>query len=228
MNDPGKPVAVTQKSNALDSTAVSLVRKLVDIGLDGLGPLDSAASLAAAVKAKSATSEDAIDQLVRSQGRLAATGGFVTGLGGFVTLPVAVPANVVEFYLVATRLVGAIAHLRGYDLTKEEVRTAILLSLTGTDSKSILTKVGFNPTGKIADIALQQLPPAALMMINKGVGVHLITQVGGKIFTRLGRLVPVAGGAVGASLDWWLLRKVGQFAREQFPQRALPSGEGKA
>ncbi len=45
-------------------------------------------------------------------------GGFVTGLGGFVTMPVALPVNIAEFYVQATRMVGAIATLRGYDVQR--------------------------------------------------------------------------------------------------------------
>ena len=41
--------------------------------------------------------EPAIDALVRSHLRLVAASGFVTGLGGFAALPVALPANVLGF-----------------------------------------------------------------------------------------------------------------------------------
>ena len=37
-------------------------------------------------------------------------------------MPVAVPVNVAEFYVQATRMVGGIATLRGYDLAEPEVR----------------------------------------------------------------------------------------------------------
>ena len=37
---------------------------------------------------------------------MAGTGGFVTGFGGFVTMPIALPVNVAEFYFVATRMTG--------------------------------------------------------------------------------------------------------------------------
>ena len=52
------------------------------------------------------------DDIIGAHLRLAAGNGFVTGLGGFVTLPIALPANVAGFYIVATRMAGAIAAVR--------------------------------------------------------------------------------------------------------------------
>ncbi len=57
--------------------------------------------------------------------------GFVTGLGGFATMAVAVPADVVGLYTISARLVGAIACLRGHDVYSDEVRSLILVSLLG-------------------------------------------------------------------------------------------------
>ena len=228
-DDVRTPDAVILEPNTrLEKTAVALVTRIVDIGIDGLGPLDAAVTVADEIRAKSGSTEDAVDDVVRSHGRLAAAGGFVTGLGGFITLPVALPANIAEFYILATRMVAGIAHLRGYDLSRPEVRTAVLLTLVGADSRSVLTKAGVNPTGKLADVALRQLPAPALMVLNKGIGFHLLSQMGKRSLSKLGRGVPVAGGALGAGLDWWLLRKIAQAARTEFVQRAdTPSNTPK-
>ena len=42
-----------------------------------------------------------------------AAGGFITGVGGLWAMPLALPVNVVEFYVQAARMVSAIATLRG-------------------------------------------------------------------------------------------------------------------
>lgn len=208
-----------QEQSRLERTATTVVTRLVDAGIDGVGPLDPAADAAEAARAAAGSTEAAIDQLVSTHLKLAAAGGFVTGLGGFVTLPVALPANVVGFYGIATRLVAGIAHLRGYDVTQPEVRTAVLLTLVGADSHSILAKGGISPVGRISDLALQRLPGPALMVINKGIGFNLLSQLGKKGLSRLGRGVPLAGGVIGGGLDYWLLRKIAQNARAEFVQR---------
>ncbi len=208
-----------QDGSRLERAATVLVTRLVDAGIDGVGPLDPAAAVADAARTRSPGVDAAVDDLVSSHGRLAAAGGFVTGIGGFFTLPVALPANVAGFYGIATRMVAGIAHLRGYDVTRPEVRTAVLLTLVGADAKSLLHKAGMNPSGRIADLALQRLPGPALMVLNKGIGFRLLAQIGKKSLSRLGRAVPLAGGAIGAGLDLWLLRKIADSARKEFVHR---------
>ncbi|GAB2679947.1 EcsC family protein [Thalassiella azotivora] len=214
-----------QEPGRLDEAAAGLVGRLVDAGLDGVGPLDPAHAVAARALAARGSVEEAVDEVVTTHVRLAAANGFVTGLGGFVTLPVALPVNVAGFYTVATRMVGAIAHLRGYDLSRPEVRSAVLLVLVGADSTSLLTKAGLNPGGRVAGLAMQRLPAPALMVLNKGIGFRLLSQLGTKGLGRLGRAVPLAGGAIGAGLDWWLLRRIaGDARRELIAQHQLEPG----
>jgi EcsC protein family len=172
-------------------------------------------------KARSAHSgvEGAIDAVVRQHVKIAAAGGFVTGIGGLVTLPVALPVNVAEFYLLATRMVAAIACLRGYDLRQPEVRSAILLALVGADADDLLKRAGLSPSGRLAGLAAERLPGPALMMVNKGVGFRLISQIGRKSLPRFGKAVPIVGGAVGAGIDVLLLRRIADHARHEFPPK---------
>lgn len=211
----GKP----DEGSRLERTAAILVSRLVDAGIDGVGPLDPATQSADAARTRASSTEQAIEQIVATHLKLAAAGGFVTGLGGFITLPVALPANVVGFYGIATRMVASIAHLRGYDLERPEVRSAVLLTLVGADARSLLAKSGVSPTGKIADLAMQRLPGPALMVLNKGIGFNLLSQLGKKSLSRLGRGLPLLGGVIGGGLDYFLLRKIADGARREFLQR---------
>lgn len=204
--------------NQFEAAATTLVGKLVDIGIDGLGPLSSARQVAdKALREARGDVEVAVDDIVRSHGRIAAVGGFTTGVAGFTAIVVSVPANLVAFYAVATRMTAAIAHLRGYDVHQPSVRTEILLTLVGTDSRSVLARARIRgPRDMLTDGALGQLPAPALMLINKAIGMNLLSQFSRRMLSRLGRLVPVVGGAVGAGLDWKLLRGIGKDARTRF------------
>ena len=91
--------------------------------------------------------EAAVDAIVRQHIGLGAASGFVTSVGGFITLPLALPANVLGFYLIATRMTAAIAKVRGYDLRQEEIRTAVLLTLVGADADDLLKKAGMASPG---------------------------------------------------------------------------------
>jgi hypothetical protein len=205
-------------------TATRMVERLLDVGIDGRGPFVSAQRVADVAVAEHVDADRAIDAVVRSHQRLAAAGGFVTGVAGFVALPVALPANVLEFYLVATRMVAAIASARGHDIRRPEVRSAVLLALVGADADDLLSAAGFGPTARLADLAAQRLPGPALMVVNKGVGFRLLTRVGRTSFTRLGKGVPLVGGVLGAGLDTFLLGRIADHARREFLPRSRPLG----
>ena len=206
-----------------DTGAVSrLIQVLMDLGLDGAGPLRSASQMADRARRTTRTQQAAVAAVARRHVIGAGAGGFVTGIGGFVTMPVALPANLLEFYVQATRMVGAIAIVRGYDVRVPQVRTAVLLTLVGSHADEILAKAGMTTAaGPVAGLAARGLPPTALPMLNKAVGFRLMRGVGEKAFSRLGRGVPLVGGVIGGGIDVWMMKRIADHAMEQFP----PLGE---
>lgn len=68
-------------------------------------------------KPGSVAAEQAISRIIKESVAAAGTAGFITGLGGFVTMVVALPANIAGAMIINARMVGAIAYLRGYELT---------------------------------------------------------------------------------------------------------------
>jgi hypothetical protein len=201
----------------LGAHASKIVEGLLDVGIDGRGPFDSAQKVADCAMSDHGDAERAIDATVRSHLKLAAAGGFVTGLGGVFTLPVALPANVLEFYALATRMTATVASLRGYDLRQTGVREAVMLTLVGADADDLLKRAGVRTTGRLAGLAAQRLPGPALMVLNKGIGFRLVSQVGKSALARFGKGVPVVGGMVGAGVDLYLMRRIAEQARREFP-----------
>lgn len=207
-----------------DRVVDALVDRLLRTGIDGLGKLDAASVVAAnELAAAKGDRDEAIEAIVSDHTKLAATGGFLTGLGGFVTLAVALPANVVGFYVVATRMVASIAAVRGHDVSKDAVRTAVLLAVTGEDATDIVRRAGGGAiTGRATAMALGRLPPAALTAVNKGVAFQIFVRVGQKGLGRLGRMVPLAGGFVGGGLDAYFMRRIAKHAKKEFPPLKAP------
>jgi hypothetical protein len=203
----------------LTGAATRLVERLLDVGIDGKGPFDSAHDVAAtALKHARGDAEQALRIISRDHRQLGAVGGFVTGVGGFFTMPISLPANVLEFYLVATRLTAATARIRGYDIDQPEIRSAILLTLTGADSEDLLKRAGLHAgSGKLSALAADRLPAPALMVLNKAIGFRLLARIGQNTFARLGRLLPFIGGLVGAAIDVYMLNRVGRQAAKEFP-----------
>lgn len=208
-----------------DSATVGVTQvfeRLLDVGIDGRGRFRSAQQVADGAMAGHSDADRAVSTIARSHLRLVAAGGFITGLGGFLAMPIALPANVVEFYLIATRMVAGIASTRGYDIRTTEVRSAILLALVGADADDLLKKAGYASTGRLTGLAVQRLPGPVLLAINKGVGFRLLNRVGKKSLTRLGRVTPLAGGVIGAGVDTFLLKRIADHARQEFPPMGRP------
>ncbi|MEP7034142.1 MAG: hypothetical protein ABI934_01055 [Actinomycetota bacterium] len=200
--------------------AARMVERLMDAGIDGRGRFDSAQKIVDVALVGNSGAERAIDALVRSHLRLAATGGFVTGVGGFLALPIALPANVFGFYMVATRMVAGIASARGYDISQPELRSAVLLALVGADADDLLRKAGYGGSGGLANLAVQGLPGPVLIAVNKGIGFRLLNQVGRRSLGHFGKAAPLVGGVIGAGLDGYLLKRIADHARREFPPTA--------
>ncbi|PKH42173.1 EcsC protein family protein [Nocardioides alpinus] len=196
-----------------------LVEMLVDTGLEGRGPLSSVREVADEALTKSGgDAEKAVAAVARSATLKGSVGGFVTGVGGFMLMPVSLPVNVAEFYLLAVRMVGSIATLRGYDITEPRVRTAVLLTLVGSDADEVLKKTGMaSASGRVTAYALRGLPPGALMVVNKAVGFRLMRGVSEKVLTGFGRGIPLAGGLVGGGIDGYMMKKIADHAMKEFP-----------
>ena len=207
----------------MSDAASPMIERLMDVGIDGTGPFSSARAVADMAVAEHREVEPAIDAMVRSHLRLAAANGFVTSLGGFVALPIALPANVLGFYLIATRLVAGIASSRGHDIGRPEVRSAGLRALVGADADDLLAKAGATGTGQLVNLAAQRLPGPVLMAVRKGVMFRLLLRIGKKSFSRFGKVVPVAEGLVGAGLDAYLLKRIADHARLEFPWKPGPA-----
>lgn len=99
-----------------------------------------------------------------------------------------------------------------------------MLSLVGADADDLISKAGLSAasitgSGRLARMAMSRMPKAAAMMVNKAVAFRLLTSVGGKALSRLVRFVPVAGGIVGAGLDGFLMKRIADHARREFPPR---------
>jgi hypothetical protein len=146
-------------------------------------------------------------------------GGFLTGLGGVITLPVLLPTNVMEFYIQSTRMVGAIAVVRGYDLDDEEVRVRVLAALLGEESGDVLRSIGLGPVaGAAARGVAGRLPDSPHSAVVSAVGGRLIRRFGLRSVRLFGKAIPGLGGVLGALSDRKQLGRIAEAAKKGFPQ----------
>ncbi|MDV8001468.1 EcsC family protein [Rhodococcus sp. IEGM 1408] len=202
----------------MEAAATATIDFILNAGVNGFGPVKSAKTIAdEALKHSANDREKAIKRVVATHTRVVGASGFVSGLGGLATMAVAIPADVTVFYTRATRMIAAVAHLRGYDVDSEEVRSIIAVSLIGSAGVEAMSKAGVEIGTKTAVAALKKLPGSVLVKINKAVGYRLVTKFGTKGSINLVKVVPVAGAAVGGTINIAGIRSIAGYAKLNFP-----------
>ena len=143
----------------------------------------------------------AAKSFIRYQIAKCTTSGFLTGLGGLITLPIAVSANIASVLYVQMRMIAGLAYMGGYDVESDQVQTLIYVCLAGVSIDEILKKTGIQFGERFTKVMIDKIPGTALKSINNKVGFRFITKGGEKGVINLGKTVPVVGGIVGGSFD---------------------------
>lgn len=212
--------ALTTLPGMVQPGAGSAVRRLVAVALDGTIGVPGAKAVAGKAYERRGDLEAAITNLVNQHVGFAGAQGFVTNLGGILTTLVALPANMAAIVTIQARMVGCIAHLRGYDVDDRRVRTAITMCLLGEEAMGRRLGTGDLPTSALAIATAPVFDASLEQRVAERVAAELFMQVSGKRLTLLlGRRVPVVGGAVGAGVDGWSTYQVARLAKQQLPRR---------
>lgn len=213
---------------------LKLVSRVID---SGVGPLsgsvdwaedrlsrvqgDRYESTAGTVRKPTPEDRDDVDKVIRKliteSVQAASVNGFVTGLGGFVSMPVSVPLNMAGALVINARLAGAIAYLRGYDPEDPHVRTVATLVAVGSNTQQIAKTAGVRVGEKVAMQAIKRLPMTVVRQINKRAGFMLLAKYGTKrSAVTLAKAVPLVGGVVGGTVDATMTGVVGKTAKKMF------------
>jgi uncharacterized protein (DUF697 family) len=183
--------------------------------LKGLPGSATPQQIAEEYKNKYGEIDTAIDRLISWQVAKCATSGFLTGLGGAITLPVAIPAELAVSLYINMRMVAAIAHLYGHDLHDDHTRTAVFACMVGSGLEEVLSKSGINIANKFAMAQLnRKVPREVLKRINREVGFRLVTKTGKRGAIVLSKVVPLAGGLVGGAISGVGCHAIGRTAKK--------------
>ena len=200
--------------------AGGVLRQLIDFGIDGNDTFSGARAAAAKKLEERGDREAAIDALVNQHIGLASAQGFVTSVGGLVTVPIGLPANLAGMAVLSVRMVAAVAHLRGYDVTDRRVRAAIALAILGEDEVRKLVAEGKLPTTPLAVATAPVFDPHLERHISERVAGSLTGRIGGKhLAVIVLRRIPLIGGGVGAAVDGLLTFGLAGYARREFVPR---------
>ncbi len=160
--------------------------------------------------------EEAIENLTAWQLGYAGTVGFASNVGGIATMPIAIPANVCGVVYIQIRMIAAIAHLRGYSVVDEQVKTLTYICLTGSSAAKILQEFGIGLGTKLSTSLIMKISGATLVNINQAVGFRLVTKAGTTGLINLTKFVPVIGGLVGGAFDAKVTHVIGGAAKDVF------------
>lgn len=187
-----------------------------DKAVNGIPGLDSAEDMASDYLRGEGTLRDKANSLIRWQNTKAGAVGFVSGLGGLLAMPVALPANITTVLYVQIRMIAAIAKMGGWDLKEDKVKSLVYCCLVGTSALDVAKQAGIAIGEKVAINVIKKMPIDVVRQINQKVGFKLLTKFGEKGIVNFGKAIPLVGGVIGAAIDSVSTNTIGNVARDTF------------
>ena len=195
------------------------IEYVVQPGINGFGPLSSARELATEYLNDEgyASKADMVNSLINWESTKNFSTGFVSSLGGLLTLPAGVAGDLYASWVIQARMSAAIAYIYGYDLTEDRTKTFVLATILGDGMKDLLKGLAVDFAGRGAkNLIMKGISGATLRAINKAVGIKLFTKAGEKGVINLIKVVPFVSGFIGGGIDVAYCQSVGSAAKYIF------------
>jgi hypothetical protein len=146
--------------------------------------------------------------------------GAVTGMGGFMTLPLAVPADLFASWRIQITMILAVAQAFRTEADPADLKTDVLIVLAGDSAKEALKRVGIEVTRAMTRKAVQKEVSQEIMVkIWGGLGRKVASRIGRKSLTRFDRATPLVGAPIGFAFDWFATKAVGRKAIRYYSGR---------
>lgn len=154
-----------------------LINKFYAQCLSGSYGLDSAYEIATAHQKRFKH----LDRLIKQESKKATLGGVLTGLGGIISLPVTIPANLTSTLFIQMCLVTAIAILQGHDVKDERIKALVYLLLCVMTGKHKLQHICF-------DVLMKQ-NKEVITKFNQNITSNLISIISAKHVVKVIRII---------------------------------------
>ena len=196
---------------------IQILDQLYDYSKTGIGKVSpSIEQLASDYLIKHQSIDDAAKSMLNHQIAKCTTSGFVTGFGGFLVMPITIPANISSVLYVQMRMIACTAYMAGFDLNSDQTQTFVYACLAGVSVNEIVKKFGVQLGQKVAKASIEKIPGKALTAINQKVGFRLITKFGEKGLINLGKMIAIAGAVINGGLDFAETKLIASRAYKQF------------
>lgn len=205
---------------------MELLGKLYDNSIDGIPKVSPPISkLADDYLSKNKDVESAAKSFINYQIAKCTTSGFITGLGGLITLPVAIPANVGSVLYVQMRMIACLAQMGGFDTSSDQVQTLVYACLAGISIDQVIKQFGIQLGVKVTTAMVKKIPGTVLTKTNQKVGFRLVTKFGSKGLINIGKAVPIVGGVISGGFDLVETKLIANRAYKMFILHDFSSDE---
>lgn len=213
---------LTSDNEAMAQRNLATLDKVYNLALNGIGvmsePLEQFVN---DYVSQYGRTEKAIDKMVSAQKLKLTTSGFITGLGGLITLPIAIPADLASSLYVEMRMIAAIASLRGYDIYSDQVKTLVYACMVGNALGDVIKQAGIKTATQLTvKKLLPKLTREIIVKVNQAVGFRLLTKGGTKGLINVGKAIPLIGGIVGGSFNYLEVAVYAKCAKAMFNENA--------
>ncbi len=196
---------------------MQLLDKLYDQSIQGIPKVSPPVELLASdYLEKNKDINSAAKSFINYQIAKCTTSGFLTGLGGLVTLPVAIPANIGSVVYVQMRMISCLAYMGGYDVNSDQVQTLIYACLAGVSLNQLVKQMGVQFGTKFTTAMVKKIPGTILVKINQRVGFRFLTKFGTKGLINIGKAVPIIGGLISGGFDFTETKIIAKRAYKMF------------
>ncbi|MBR0324161.1 MAG: EcsC family protein, partial [Bacteroidales bacterium] len=159
----------TIENRTIAQRNITTLDKIYNLALNGIGGIsEPLGDFVSDYISRYGRTEKAIDKMVSTQKLKLTTSGFVTGLGGLITLPVAIPADLASSLYVEMRMIAAIASLRGYNIYSDQVKTLVYVCMVGNALGDVIKQAGIKTATQLTvKKLLPKLTREIIVKINK-------------------------------------------------------------
>ena len=160
--------------------------------------------------------EEAAIKLMNAQIAKSTASGFLTGLGGILTIPVSLPANLATVLYFQLRMIAGVAYMAGFDVHSGQVRSLTYMCLAGLTVEQLLKNTGIKVGTRITKSVAAKLPAKVTASINQKVGYRLFTKFGNRSALSVGKAVPILGGMISGGIDMMETQLIAERAFNMF------------
>ena len=207
-----------------------LLRRIYPKALGGLPGLGTPLETATRARHEQPTPRAQARSVIGAYLALAGTTGFVTSVGGWLTMPVTLPANLAGVALLQLHLGQTIAALAGHDPSAPAVRDRVIACLLGdgtaeptrTEAEETVDRVGV----KLAERALRTLAGQVARTTGRAAVGTAKWLAERRLKRFITRGIPLVGGAIAAASDAYSTRTVSRALLDSFFSNG--GGDGRA